>query len=94
MPPMDRNTQNQCIKKNGRPAAHHLCDPPRTEGWSFRTTAIRYDRFEIMIATGGYTCRADAVDDAVQLLASLLRQEPLPAWLAVGNINPVLPQET
>lgn len=89
MPPMRRDEQGRCRKKRGGIAGQtkRRCDPPRTETWSFRTTADRYDRLEAMITAGGYNNRADAVDDAVALMASLLRQEPLPHWVAIAELR-------
>lgn len=87
MPPRDRDKDGFPLTNRGRRARHRRCDPPRTEPWSFRTTPTRYDRLEESIAAGGYRNRADAIDDAVMLLAGILRQEPLPAWVSIGQIR-------
>jgi hypothetical protein len=87
MPPRDRDPQGFPLTTTGRRARHRRCDPPRTEPWSFRTTPTRYDWLEESIVAGGYRNRADAIDDAVMLLAGLLRREPLPSWVAIGQIR-------
>jgi len=85
MPPMDRDKEGRCRKKSGPIAGQSLrrCEPPRTEVFSFRTTPERFERLLAMIAAGKYRSRADAIDDAVSLLSSLLLRTTLPSWVTL-----------
>jgi hypothetical protein len=89
MPPMDRDEEGRCRKKNGRIAGQtaRRIDPPRTEVWSFKTTPARFEWFEAQVAAGGFGSRADCVDDASELFAGLLGLEPLPVWLAINEVK-------
>jgi hypothetical protein len=89
MPRMDRDEFDRCLTKGGRIAGQtkRRCDPPRTEAWSFRTLPERFTRIEDALTEAGYDSRADALDDAVQLLASLLHAAPLPQWVMITDLS-------
>lgn len=89
MPPMDRDELGRCLRKNGRIAGQsaRANDPPIDQAWSFRTTPERAIQLDDLVAACGHRYRPECLLAALDLYASLLRQEPLPDWVEITDFN-------
>lgn len=89
MPPMDRDPQGRCRRKNGLIAGQSLNakNPPHDTPFPFRTTVERAAQYDKLVRNAGCRSRPEAVIAGIELVAALLGITALPSWVEITDVK-------